>query len=147
VRAAAVTAAGAPGGDGTVGDEELFRFLHDPDAGVREACRAVLAAHGRTPEEVALGRRLTDPRPAERLRLLLDLAADTGRDVGPWLERLSRDPEPAVRAGAARVAAEVGLPFAAWLDQLAASDPDPLVRQVARYHKGRSSGLTPVGGP
>lgn len=146
VRAAAMKAVGTAGAGVGPGDEELFRWLHDPDPTVRDTCEAVLAAHGRTAEEVAMGRRLTDPNPGERLQLLLDLAEQAGRDVGPWLERLARDPEPAVRAGAARVAVEVRLPFATWVDRLATDDPNPTVRQVARFYRGKAAGLTPAGG-
>jgi len=148
VRSAAMLAVGPPAEGGPViGDEELFRWLNDPDPGVRKLCESALRARGRSADEVAFGRRLCHPDPGERLKLLLDLRwADEGvKDVGPWLERLSRDPDPAVRAGAARVAAECRVMFAGWLDRLAASDPDPTVRQVAGYYRGVAGGLIPTG--
>ena len=58
-------------------------------------------------------------------------------EPGPWLERLSRDGDPAVRAGAARVACERKLPFANWVRRLAMEDPDAGVRRVAGFHRGR----------
>lgn len=143
VRTAALVVAGSQ-----VEEEELFRLLHDPADGVREAAEGVLLAGGRSDADIALGRRLAAPSAGERLRLVSDLLAGRARDPGPWLERLARDPEPAVRAAAARAAADAGLPFAPWLDGLATDDPDPAVRQVARFHRGRMGGrLTPVGGP
>jgi HEAT repeat protein len=141
VRRAALFAIGpATDADPVVGDEELFRWLHDPDAGVRKVCYDALVSRGRTEPEIAMGRRLTNPDPGERLRLLLDLRYDDDvPDPEPWLERLGRDPEPAVRAGAARVAVEVAadrrLSVPVWVGRLADADPDPTVRRVAGYFR------------
>jgi hypothetical protein len=128
-------------------DEALFRWLHDPDAEVRELTAAALRTRGMSAEQVQLARQLTHPDPAERLKLLLDLQfADTVRDPGPWLERLSRDPEPAVRVGVARCCHEYRLQFASWLDQLADRDPDPTVRRWAGYYRGLSAPIHQTGG-
>lgn len=146
VRAAALTAIGTAGDAVTIGDEELFRWLNDPSLKVRSVCLAVLQSRGRAPEEIDFGRRLTHPQAKERLQLLVDLSLEPTRDIGPWLERLSRDPEPAVRAGAVRVASERKLVYADWADELARNDPDAAVRQVATYHRRKASGLiTPAG--
>lgn len=148
VRSAALLALGPPGErPEVVSDEELFRWLNDVDAGVRKLCESALIARGRSADEVAFGRKLTHPDPQQRLNLLLDLrwADDAVKDVGPWLERLGRDPDPAVRAGAARVAIECRVPFAAWVDELAATDPDPLVRRVAEYYRRLTGELQPAG--
>jgi len=142
VRAAALVATAMPGeGEPLIADEDLFRWLHDPDENVRTICHGALVSRDRTEEQIALGRRLTDPDPRERLMLLLDLRHnDELADPEPWLERLSRDGEPAVRAGAARVAVEIrgerrlGCP--AWVDRIAQSDPDPTVRRVAGFFRG-----------
>ncbi|MBA4066052.1 MAG: hypothetical protein C0501_20500 [Isosphaera sp.] len=138
VRRAALFAVAASGEEQLVADEDLFRYLHDPDAGVRQVCRDVLVGRDRSAADIDLGRRLADPDPLERLDLLLDLRY--GRDVAdpePWLERLSRDPEPAVRAAAARVAVEVTverrLNAPAWVGEVAGADPDGTVRRVAGY--------------
>ncbi|MBX9625953.1 MAG: hypothetical protein K2X82_19295, partial [Gemmataceae bacterium] len=55
VRRAALFAVG-PAADGppVVGDEELCRWLHDPDAEVRRVCRDALVSRGRTDGEIAL---------------------------------------------------------------------------------------------
>lgn len=158
VRRAALFAAGpATDDEPVVGDEELFRWLHDPDQGVRRVCHDALASRGRTDAEVRLGRRLTHPDPAERLDLLLDLRADDEiADPEPWLERLARDADPGVRAGAARVAAEVAAERRQspppWLNRLADADPEPTVRRVAAFYRGAVSArpdeaVRPVGGP
>jgi hypothetical protein len=149
VRRAAMLAVG-PVPEGTtavVGDEELFRWLHDPDLEVRDLCEAALSSRGLDAAQVQLARQLTAPVAAERLRLLVELqhAGDTVRDPGPWLERLSRDPDPAVRLGAARVAFERRLTFAGWLDRMAESDPDPTVRHWAGYYRGLSAAIKQAG--
>ena len=62
VRRAALFAVGpATDDDPVVGDEDLFRWLHDPDAGVRQGCHDALtslAAQHRT-LHAADGRELT----------------------------------------------------------------------------------------
>jgi HEAT repeat protein len=141
VRAAVLAALGTAGEASPLGDEELFHWMNDPDAKVRTICAAVLESRGRTAEEIDFGRRLTHPRAPERLKLLVDLARDTERDIGPWLERLARDAEPAVRAGAVRVACERKLQFADWTEELAKNDPDATVRQVANFHRRNAAGL------
>jgi HEAT repeat protein len=158
VRRAALFAVGpATDDDPVIGDEELFRWMHDPDAGVRQVCYAALTSRGRTDPEIALGRRLTHPDVRERLELLRDLRYDDDvPDPEPWLERLSRDADPAVRAGAARVAVEVAaerrLSVPVWVGRLADADPDPTVRRIARQWRDRPTaggddGLRLIGGP
>ncbi len=143
VRRAAVLAVGLvpEGTSAAVPDDDLFPRLHDADAEVRELTASALRGRGLTDEQVQLARQLASPAVAERLKLLVDLTDSDGvKDVGPWLERLSRDPEPAVRLGAARLAVECRVVFAGWLDRLADADPDPLVRQGATYWRGRAKG-------
>jgi HEAT repeat protein len=158
VRCAALVAVASPtDGDPIISDEDLFRWLHDPDDSVRKICRDVLVSRDRSEAEIALGRRLTDPDPGERLKLLLDLRYDDDvADPEPWLERMSRDIEPAVRAGAARVAVELTTgrrqSCPQWVVRVADADPDPTVRRVARYFRSvplRSAAgeLQPAGGP
>jgi hypothetical protein len=123
-------------------DEDLFRWLHDADAGVRKVCRDALVSHDRTEAEIALGQRLTHPDPTERLKLLVDLRYDNDvLDPEPWLERLSRDPEPAIRAGAARVAVELAalnqLPCPAWVGRVADADQHPTVRFIAAHYRAQ----------
>ena len=143
IRRAALFAVGpATDGDAVIGDEELFHWLHDADAGVRKVCYDSLVSRGRSETEIALARRLSHPDSAERLKLLLDLRYDDDvADPEPWLERLSRDVEPGVRAGAARVAVEVAaerqLPAPAWVGRMADADPYPTVRRVAAFYRAQ----------
>ena len=155
--AALVAVASGTDDDLVIADEDLFRWLHDPDAGVRKVCHEALVSRDHSEAIIALGRRLTDPDPNERLKLLLDLRYDDYvADPEPWLERLSRDIEPAVRAGAARVAAELTThrrqSCPPWVARVADADPNPTVRRVASYFRNvplraAAGELRPAGGP
>ncbi len=147
VRRAAMAAVGPPGGAEVIGTEDLFRWLNDADAEVRMLCEAALSTRGLEPEQIDAGKMLTHHDAGERLRLLLSLQRGRGTtfaDPGPWLERLSRDPDPAVRAGAARVGYESRLRFGDWLDRLT-TDPDPTVARIAAFHKVQADQLKQAG--
>jgi HEAT repeat protein len=155
-QAALIAAATVIDGEPILTDEELFRWLHDPDAGVRRVCYDTLVSRDRSEAEIGLGRRLTHPDARERLKLLMDLRYDDDvADPEPWLERLSRDPDPAVRAGAVRVAVELAQnqrqPCPGWVARVVMSDPSPTVRRVAAYFHNQSvrltsDGVRPAGG-
>lgn len=148
VRRAAMLAVGptADVANAVIGTEELFKWLHDSDAEVRNTCASALRTRGLEWDHISLARQLTHPDPAERLNLLVDLAQGTTvNDAGPWLERLSRDPDPAVRLGAARVAYETRLQFAAWLEKLATNDPDPTVRRWSGYYRNLTVAVRQTG--
>ena len=139
-RAALFAVAPATDDDPVIGDEDLFHWLHDPDSDVRKLCHDALLSRNRSESEISLGRRLTAPSAAVRLELVLTLRdEDDLPDPEPWLERLSRDVDPGVRAGAARMAvllaAERKLPTPGWVTQLANTDPDPTVRRIVRLHQ------------
>jgi hypothetical protein len=154
--AALFGAAMAADGEQLIGDEDLFHWLHDPDEGVRKICYDALVSRDRSEAEINLARRLVHPDPDERLKLLYDLRyEDDVADPEPWLERLSRDANPAVRLGAARVVLEVmterkqNCPV--WLNRVIEGDPDPTVRRVALFFRKElmqpSAGVRPVSGP
>src|SRR5262245_33378231 len=137
VRRAAVLAVGPvrDGARSNVNDDELLRCLHDDDAEVRRLCEMGLRSRGRSPRDIRLGRRYTAPDPAERQKLLLDLADEEDLDVTVWLDRLTADIDPAVRAGAARLAVERNADFRSRLEQMSQSDPDATVRRIADYYR------------
>jgi HEAT repeat protein len=138
VRRAAMLALG-PARDGrpVLADDDLLRSLHDSDPEVRQLCEMALRSRGRSPRDIRLGRRYTDPNAAERQKLLIDLAGEEDLDVTVWLERLTADADPAVRAGAARVAAERHADLAVRLEQMSRTDPDGTVRHIAGYYHKR----------
>lgn len=137
VRRVAVLALG-PVRDGSqpaVNDDGLLRCLHDSDSEVRRLAEMGLRSRGRSPRDIRLGRRYAAPEPAERQKLLIDLAYEEELDVSVWLERLTTDADPAVRAGAARLAAERKTNLGGRLEQMGRSDPDATVRQIAEYYR------------
>jgi HEAT repeat protein len=139
VRRAAVLALG-PAPDGkkpAATDETLLRCLHDSDAEVRQFAEMALKSRGRTPREIRLGRRYAAPNAAERQKLLIDLADEDELDTTVWLERLTNDSDPSVRAGAARLAADRNADLADRLAQMSRSDPDSTVRRIAEYYRQR----------
>lgn len=141
VRGAALFAvASVTDGESVITDEELFHWLHDPDEGVRKVCYDALVSRDRSDTEINLARRLSNPDPGERLKLIFDLRyEDDVLDPEPWLERLSRDREPAIRVGATRVVLEVmadrKLSCPGWVARVTDADPDPTVRRVAAYFR------------
>jgi HEAT repeat protein len=119
-----------------VSDDELLHLLHDPDAEVKRLCRTALRGRGLRESDVQLGRLFASPQPADRLQLLSLLHDDGELDVSTWLQRLSRDPCPAVRAAAARAAGEQQVvALRERLAEMAASDPDLTVRPIAQFHQ------------
>ncbi len=144
VRRAALMALG-PIREGAAGMEkplveadQLLCYLHDPDPEVRHLCEIILIkSRGLNERVVNYGRQLTDPDPTERLKLLLELADEEDVDHRVWLQRLSEDPDSAVRAGAARVAAERQVDFAERLERMMQSDADGTVRKIAEYYRKR----------
>jgi hypothetical protein len=57
--------------------------------------------------------------------------------VTVWLGRLTADPDPAVRAGAARVAAARRADLGGRLEEMSRSDPDGTVRRIAAYYRDK----------
>jgi hypothetical protein len=137
-------------------DEELFHWLHDPDDGVRRICHDILLNRGRNVLEIDLGRRLTHPEPAERLKLLAELRYDDSvADPEPWLHHLARDPEAAVRVAAIRAVAELRaqrrVACPPWVEAIIRADPDATAQRIMRYYLDLPLRITshtgqPVGG-
>jgi hypothetical protein len=132
-----------------VSDDELLYLLHDADPEVRRLCRTALRGRGLREIDVQLGRLFASPQPADRLQLLSLLHDDGELDVSIWLQRLSRDACPAVRAAAARAAGEQRVAaMSERLQEMAAFDPDLTVRPIARFHfqQLQRDRLQPAGG-
>ncbi len=133
VRRAALLAVG-PARD-VIHDDQLLPCLHDPDPEVRRLCEIALSGRGLRPEYLELGRLLTDPRPAARLRVLDHLAGSTELDPGLWLRRLSHDPSPSVRVAAMRAMTQQHfVDLSDRIDQMARTDPSPTVCQLAQFY-------------
>ena len=113
----------------------------------RTLTAAALATRGLNNQQITFGRKLMHPDVSVRMSLLIDLkyANESIKDVGPWLARLAKDTEPAVRAGAARVAFECKVGSHDWLAEMADHDPDSLVRQVASHYRQKADDIKTVG--
>jgi hypothetical protein len=134
VRCAALLAVG--NSKENVSVDDLLPLLHDADAQVRSLCDDALKARGLSAIQRKLARLISDPRPGERLQIVHLLQDADVQDPGVWLQHLSQDASPAVRAAAVRFAAEdpASADFRERLQQMAAGDPSPTVQQLARYY-------------
>ena len=146
VRRAAVLALG-PLRDGValVEDDELLPRLHDEDGEVRRLAEMALRSRGRSTRDILMGKLAAARKPAERHRLLLELSGDHELNLNAWLDRLSRDADPAVRAGAARVAADRHADLGGRLAQMSARRPGRH-RPADRSVLPRPAGRRPVTG-
>jgi hypothetical protein len=133
VRRAAMLALGTA--ESLITTDDLLRWLHDGDDGVRRLCEEALRSRGLRDDHVRLGRLLTDSHAEMRLRVLDLLRSAEDLEPGIWLRRLSHDPAPAVRAAAIRFAAESApANLTDRLEQMAQNDPCTTVRQLAQYY-------------
>jgi hypothetical protein len=142
VRRAALLAVG-PHRD-ALSDEDVLPCLHDADSETRQLAETALRSRGLTDRDILLGKLICHPDASQRLTLLLHLQRNDDLDVALWLERLTQDLDPAVRIGAARLAVQRQLGFAAQLQHLADADPDATVRQVAQYYLRQANDVQPV---
>jgi hypothetical protein len=116
--------------------ESLARWLHDESHEVRKVCEQVLRTRGLTPQQIQLARMWTDPDPLVRIRVPQMVYQEREIDPVLWLERLSRDTSPAVRAAVIRAAGErMEVRFSARLAEMAQQDTSTTVRQLAEYYQ------------
>ncbi len=102
--------------------EPLLRALTHPSVDVRSACATALASTGRRDSAAALESSLDDPEARVRIAAIDGLVRLGGESrLGPRLHRLLEDPDPVVRAEAAR---RGGTPGAIALEKMIGS-PDP----------------------
>lgn len=133
VRAIAILSLGAA--EGVLPTDDLLPFLHDADAEVRLLAEQALRSRGLGPLHLQLGKQMLHPDVACRAQVPSQVLEMPELDANLWLQRLSQDPAPAVRAAVARAVAEAGEPaLRPWLEKLAESDPSPTVQQLARYY-------------
>ncbi|MSR31277.1 MAG: hypothetical protein EXR99_07215 [Gemmataceae bacterium] len=115
--------------------DNLLPSLHDADPETRSLCEAALIARGLKPEQIRLGKLLTDPAATRRLQVLDSLLEDPDIDASVWLRKLSHDPSPAVRVAALRVMSNLEtVDLSDRMDQMARSDPNQTVAILADYY-------------
>ena len=115
--------------------DDLLPYLHDSDGDVRTVCEQALKSRGLLGGHLQLARQMTDPQPQVRSRVPALVLDFPDLDTRLWLERLSRDGSPAVRAAVLRAAGETKeWRLADRMREMATADPSPTVRQIARYY-------------
>jgi hypothetical protein len=120
---------------------ELMQWLRHEQESRASGARAELIRRGFTEVHLELARRLFDPDTEVRKQLARLLPGVQSVDPLPWLEWLSRDPDPEVRLVAIGLLGTTG--DATLLEQIertAREDPDPRVRQQAERIAGRPQG-------
>ena len=136
VRRASVLAVGVV--EEALSKEEMLPLLQDPDAEVRRLSEKALRSRGLDDNYIKLAKLISDQRPGSRLQVVHYLrdAEESVSGSGVWLQRLSEDPSPAVRAAAIRFAGEdpVGADFRERMLQMCRDDPSPTVRQLALHY-------------
>ena len=136
VRRASVLAVGVV--EEALSKEEMLPLLQDPDAEVRRLSEKALRSRGLDDTYIKLAKLISDQRPGSRLQVVHYLrdAEESVSGSGVWLQRLSEDPSPAVRAAAIRFAGEdpVGADFRERMLQMCRDDPSPTVRQLALHY-------------
>jgi hypothetical protein len=116
--------------------ENLCRFLNDAAQPVRTATERALRARGLSSGQITLARMLQHPQPSARAEVPALVLSIREVDTYVWLEKLSRDPAPAVRAATARVLAQQRQErFGDLMRHLAETDQDPTVREIARFFR------------
>ena len=84
-------------------DMGVMRSLHSSSSRIGAMAEAELAKRGYREMDIRLARRLVDPDPKVRLKLVTVLPSLAGVDPRPWLLQLMRDEDALVRRAAASV--------------------------------------------
>lgn len=115
--------------------DELCRFLSDPDKEVRTISERAIQLRGLSQAQIKLARLMHDQDTVSRAALPGLVIATPEVDSYQWMERLTKDPSPAVRAATARAIGtssdrRMGSLMKLMLDQ----EQDQTVQQIARYY-------------
>ncbi len=133
VRVMALLALGAQ--EDVLATDDLLSFLHDSDERVRAVAEQTLKSRGLVSAQIHLARQMTDPKAQVRARVPALVLDFPDLDTRLWLERLSRDGSPSVRAAVLRAVGETKeWRLADRMREMAQGDPSPTVRQIARYY-------------
>jgi hypothetical protein len=118
-----------------VREEHFLPLLHDDDAEVQWLCEMALRKRGLHDDDLDLARLISDKDPVTRMGVLQYFPRMPDVNLGEWLRQLSQDPEPAVRAAAARAAADhPQVDLSARLREMSERDPSETVRWNARFY-------------
>ncbi|HQR05414.1 MAG TPA: HEAT repeat domain-containing protein [Gemmatales bacterium] len=115
--------------------DDLCRFLNDPDKEVRTITERILQVRGLSHNQIKLARLMHDQSVASRAELPGLVLKTPEVDSIQWMERLSKDPAPAVRAATARaIGFSADQRMSTLLRALSEQDQDQTVQQIAGYY-------------
>lgn len=118
-----------------IATDELCRFLQDGNAEVRGITERALKLRGLNQNQLKLARMINDPDPSTRAQLPALVFNTSDVDAVQWMERLCKDPMPAVRAASARAMGEhQDQRLQSLMQQLSEKDQDASVQQIARFY-------------
>lgn len=115
--------------------DDLCRYLNDSDKEVRTISERVLQVRGLSQNQIKLARLMHDQNAISRAELPGLVLGTPEVDSYQWMERLSKDPAPAVRAAVARaVGTSTDRRLSSLLKALVEQEQDQTVQQIARYY-------------
>jgi HEAT repeat protein len=118
--------------------DDLLPLLHDEDVEVQLVCARALRSRGLRESHVELARAMSHPQPSVRAGVPARVLEISDLDSRVWLEKLSRDQSPAVRAAVLRMAGERRqLTLRPRVEEMARNDPSPTIQQLARFYAGQ----------
>ncbi|MFT3878977.1 MAG: HEAT repeat domain-containing protein [Gemmatales bacterium] len=115
--------------------DDLCKFLNDSDREVRSIAERALQVRGLSLGQIKLARLMHDENAVHRAELAGLVMNTSEVDCLQWMERLIRDPSPAVRASAARaMGSSADQRMTTLLRTLTEQEQDQTVHQIARYY-------------
>jgi hypothetical protein len=119
----------------------LMRDLNSDSDARAEAAEAELKRRGFNQKQIDLARKLFDPNPEVRKKLVRDLPGLEGVDTVPWLLELCRDADAEVRLAAITILATSSDPTVLdQVEQIAGRDGDANIRRIAERVEQQRSG-------
>lgn len=115
--------------------DDLCRFLNDAQESVRQTTERALRVRGLGQAQIQLARHMHDSNPMSRAEVPGLVLESPDIDLYLWMERLSSDPSPAVRAATAKAMAQTkDERLEALMKKLMDHDSDPTVQQISRFY-------------
>ncbi|MBL8823043.1 MAG: HEAT repeat domain-containing protein [Planctomycetia bacterium] len=114
--------------------DELCRFLNDESAEVVNTTIRALKVRGLSDGQIQLAQKMKSRDASVRAEVPDYVLKTKGIDSMLWLERLSKDPEPAVRAAVARALSQLEDQQTARLLLQLTQDKDPTVQEISQYY-------------
>ena len=118
-----------------ISTDDLCQYLNDADKEVRTTTERILMVRGLSQKQIKLARMMNDQNPMNRAELPELVLGTPEVDSFLWMERLTRDPSPAVRAATARaIGSSSEQRLSSLLKEMVEQDKDQTVQQIARFY-------------